>query len=228
MLRTVVNDRVDRGLAAACEELSRLGVSTAYEALGATGLVDAPLTRLLPGSRVAGPARTVRCGQDDNLMVHAVMERVRPGDVVVITMPEPRPVSLVGDLLATQARLHGAAGLLVDAAVRDVDDLVELGLPVWCRFVRSTAATKRLAGALDEPVTVGGARIEPGDVVVMDGDGAVVVPVARVAEVLAAARARAEREVRVREQLRAGHLTLDLHGLRRLVADGGAASREGA
>jgi 4-hydroxy-4-methyl-2-oxoglutarate aldolase len=224
MLGTV-SEHEDPRLAAACEELRGLGVSTVYEAAGAVGLVDAALTRVLPGCRAAGPARTVRCGQDDNLMVHAVMERVRPGDVVVITMPEPRPVSLVGDLLATQARLRGAAGLLVDAAVRDVDDLRELGLPVWCRFVRSTAATKRLTGALDEPVTVGGARIEPGDVVVLDGDGAVVVPAVRLPAVLTAARARAEREVGVREQLRAGRLTLDLHGLRPLlgapVAEGG-------
>src|SRR6266700_5230934 len=150
MLRSVVDDGVAFDATAACAELRGFGVSTVYEAAGQAGLVDVPLTRLLAGSRVAGPARTVRCGQDDNLMVHAVMARVRPGDVLVITMPEPRPVSLVGDLLATQAHVHGAAGLLVDAAVRDVDDLRELGLPVWSRFVRSTGAAKRTAGALDE------------------------------------------------------------------------------
>jgi 4-hydroxy-4-methyl-2-oxoglutarate aldolase len=208
-------------LAAVCGELRGFGVSTVYEAAGQQGLVDLALTQVLPGSRVAGPARTVRCGQDDNLMVHAVMERVRPGDVLVLTMPEPGPVSLLGDLLATQAHLRGAAGVLVDAAARDVDDLRELGLPVWCRFVRSAAATKRTVGALDVPVTVGGARIAPGDLVVMDADGAVVVPAGRAGEVLAAARERARRETGVREQLRAGRLTLDLHGLRRLLESGG-------
>jgi 4-hydroxy-4-methyl-2-oxoglutarate aldolase len=199
------------------ETLQAFGVSTVYEAAGQRGLVDLPLIRLTPGSRAAGPARTVRCGQDDNLMVHAVMERVQPGDVLVITMPEPRPISLVGDLLATQAHRRGAAGLLVDAAARDVDDLRELGLPVWCRFVRSAAAAKRTAGELDVPVTVGGARIAPGDVVVLDGDGAVAVPAARLGDVLAASRERARREVGVRERLRAGELTYDLHGLRHLV-----------
>jgi 4-hydroxy-4-methyl-2-oxoglutarate aldolase len=202
------------------DELCALGVSTIYEAAGQQGLVDAPLMRLLPASRVAGPARTVRCAQDDNLMVHAAMERIRPGEVVVVTMPEPRPVSLVGDILATQARVRGAAGLLVDAAVRDADELRELGLPTWCRFIRSTAAAKKVAGELDAPVTVGGARIEPGDVVVMDGDGAVVVPAGRVAEVLLASRARAEKEAALRPQLLAGELTYDLHGLRHL-AEGG-------
>jgi 4-hydroxy-4-methyl-2-oxoglutarate aldolase len=213
MLRSVIG--VD--VVAACEELRGLGVSTVYEAAGQTGLVDVALVQLLPGSRVAGPARTVRCGQDDNLMVHAVMERVQPGDVLVLTMPEPGPVSLVGDLLATQAHQRGAAGLLVDAAARDVDDIRELGLPAWCRYVRSTAAAKRTPGELDVPVTVGGVRIAPGDIVVLDGDGAVVVPGARLGQVLAAARERARREEDVRRRLLAGELTYDLHGLRRLV-----------
>jgi 4-hydroxy-4-methyl-2-oxoglutarate aldolase len=204
----------------AVEALRALGVSTVYEAAGQQGLVDVPLLRLVPDSRAAGPARTVRCGQDDNLMVHAVMEQARPGEVLVLTMPEPRPVSLVGDILALQARTRRVAGMLVDAACRDADELRELGLPIWCRFVRSTAAGKVTRGALNEPVTVGGARIEPGDVVVMDGDGAVVVPAARLDEVLEAARARAEREDALREKLMAGQLTYDLHGLRRVLEGG--------
>jgi len=202
------------------EELCALGVSTVFEAAGQRGLVDVPLHRLIPGSRAAGPARTVRCGQDDNLMAHAVMDRVRPGEILVLTMPEPRPVSLVGDLIARQARARGAAGLLVDAACRDVDELVALGLPAWCRFVRARSGSKTTPGALDVPVEVGGARIEPGDLVVMDGDGAVVVPAGRLDDVLAAARERAERERRLCEQLDAGRLTYDLHGLRRLVEGG--------
>lgn len=193
------------------------GVSTVYEAAGQRGLVDVPLIQLVPGSRLAGPARTVRCGQDDNLMVHAVMEQAQPGEVLVITMPRPRPIALVGELLALQAHARGVAGLLVDAAVRDVEDLVRLGLPIWCRYVRAAAATKKEIGAVGEPVTVGGARIEQGDVVVMDADGAVVVPAARIREVFVAAQARAQREGTLREKLRAGQLTYDLHGLRQLV-----------
>jgi len=194
-----------------------LGVSTVYEAAGQQGLIDVPLIQVVPGSRAAGPARTVRCGQDDNLMVHAVMDQARPGEVLVLTMPEPRPVALVGELLAEQARVCGVAGLLVDAAVRDAEDLARLGLPIWSRFVRATGATKQAVGAVGEPVTVGGARIGQGDIVVMDADGAVVVPAARRDEVLAASQARAMRESAVREQLRAGQLTYDLNDLRRLV-----------
>ena len=111
------------------KELAGLGVATVYEALGQQGLIDVPLVQVVPGSRVAGPARTVLCGQDDNLMVHAVMEDVRPGEVLVVTMPEPAPVALVGELLAVQARVRGAAGLLIDASVRDLEELRELGLP---------------------------------------------------------------------------------------------------
>ena len=106
------------------------GVSTVYEAAGQRGLVDVPLIQLVPGSRLAGPARTVRCGQDDNLMVHAVMGQAQPGEVLVITMPRPRPIALVGELLALQAHARGVAGLLVDAAVRDAEDLERLGLPI--------------------------------------------------------------------------------------------------
>ena len=197
--------------------LCGFGVSTVYEAAGQQGLIDVPLIQLVPGSRAAGPARTVRCGQDDNLMVHAVMEEARAGEVLVLTMPAARPVSLVGELLAVQAHARGVAGILVDAAVRDAEDLMRLGLPIWSRFVRATGAAKKTVGALGEPVTVGGARIEQGDVVVMDADGAVVVPAARLREVLVAAQARAMRESTVREQLRAGQLTYDLNDLRRLV-----------
>ncbi len=202
------------GIATAFREL---GVSTVYEAAGQHGLIDVPLIQLVPGTRAAGPARTVSCGQDDNLMVHAVMGQASRGEVLVLTMPEPRPVSLVGDLLAQQAYTRGVAGLLVDAAVRDAEDLARLGLPIWSRFVRATAAAKKTVGALGEPVTVGGARIEQGDMVIMDADGAVVVPAARLDEVLAASQARAARESAVRKQLRAGQLTYDLHDLRRLV-----------
>jgi 4-hydroxy-4-methyl-2-oxoglutarate aldolase len=180
-------------------------------------MVDLALEQVIPGSRVAGPARTVRCGQGDNLMVHAVMERIEPGDVVVLTMPEPEPVALVGDLLATQAQRQGAAALLVDAAVRDVEELRELGLPVWARWVRVRGAEKAAVGAIDEPVEVGGAEIRPGDTVVLDEDGAVVVRAERLDEVLEATRDRALREVDKRAKLSEGALSYDLDGLRELV-----------
>ena len=198
-------------------ELASLGSATVYEAGGRRGYVEADLIQVVPGSRVAGPARTVRCGQDDNLMVHAAMAEVEPGEVLVLTMPEPRPVALIGELLATQARAHGAAALLVDASVRDLEDLVEIGLPIWARWVRVRGATKDAPGVIGDPVIVGGAEIRQGDAVVLDVDGVAVVESDRADEVLEAARERAEKERMKREKLEAGALSYDLDGLRERV-----------
>ena len=199
------------------DELARLGTATVHEAAGRAQVVDLSLIQIVPGSRAAGPARTVRCGQGDNLMVHAAVAEARPGEVLVLTMPEPAPTALVGDLLATQARGRGVAAILVDAAVRDVDDLRALGLPIWARHIRVQGAEKRAPGTIGEPVHVGGATIRQGDVVVLDTDGAVVVERERIEEVLAAARERAQREHVKRAQLQAGALSYDLDGLRELV-----------
>jgi 4-hydroxy-4-methyl-2-oxoglutarate aldolase len=199
------------------EELRRLGSATVFEASGRTGLVDLDLHQVIPGSRAAGPARTVRCGQGDNLMVHAAIERVEAGDVLVLTMPMPEPVALIGDLLGTQAVRRGAAAILVDAAVRDVEELRELELPVWARWVRVRGPNKAVVGALDEPVEVGGALVRPGDAIVLDSDGVVVVARERAAQVLEASHQRAERERSKREKLGAGALSYDLDGLRAVV-----------
>ena len=198
-------------------ELAALGVATVHEAAGRTGIVDLPLTRVVPGSRAAGPARTALCARGDNTMVHALVAHARPGDVLVLTSAEPAPVAFVGDLLATQARAQGVAAVLVDGAVRDLDELADLGLPIWTRFVRAQGATKGEVGKLDVPVVVGGVEIRPGDLVVMDGDGAVVVPTDRVEAVLSAARERADKETAVRPRYRDGELSYDLQGLRSLV-----------
>jgi 4-hydroxy-4-methyl-2-oxoglutarate aldolase len=195
-------------------ELAELGSATVYEAGGRRGYVDLDLVQVVPGSRVAGPARTVSCGQDDNLMVHAAMAAVQPGEVLVLTMPEPRPVALVGDLLATQAKVQGAAAILVDASVRDVEELAELGLPIWARWVRVKGAGKDAVGSIGEPLSVGGATIRNGDVLVLDADGVAVVASERVEEVLEASRERAKREVVKRGRLQGGALSYDLDGLR--------------
>jgi 4-hydroxy-4-methyl-2-oxoglutarate aldolase len=202
------------------EQLARLGSATVYEGGGRGAYVDVDLHQIVPGSRVAGPARTVVCGQDDNLMVHAVMAHVQPGDVLVLTMPEPRPVTLIGDLLATQAKAQGAAGVLVDGSVRDFEELVEMGLPIWTRWIRVKGANKSLVGQLDVPVVVGGAPIRPGDILVLDADGVAVVEAERALEVLDGARAREEKERAKREKLQQGALSYDLDGLRALVEGG--------
>jgi len=203
-------------------ECATLGVATIYEASGKDGLIDVPLRQLIPRSRVAGPARTVRCAQDDNLMVHAAIERIAKGDIVVLTMPEPRAVALIGDLLATQMIAAGAAGVLVDAAVRDADDLATMGLPIWTHWISVRGAAKKIVGELDVPVVVGGTTIAPGDLVVLDGDGACAVARGRMDDVLAAARKRAETERHSRSRYANGERSYDINDLRKIVTAGGA------
>ena len=198
-------------------DLARLGVATVHEAAGRTGIVDIPLIQVVPGSRVAGPARTAVCATGDNTMVHAVVAHAMPGEVIVLTSAEPVPVALVGELLVTQALARGVAGILVDGALRDLDELVEIGLPIWARFVRAQGATKGQVGKLNVPVVVGGAEIRPGDIVVMDCDGAMSLPSNRVDEVLPLALQRAERECEMRLRYAAGELSYDLNGLREIV-----------
>jgi 4-hydroxy-4-methyl-2-oxoglutarate aldolase len=201
------------------DELARLGSATVFEASGREGLVDLDLHQVIPGSRAAGPARTVRCAQDDILMVHAVMDRVQPGDVLVLTMPAPKPVALLGELLATQAKGRGAAAVLIDAAVRDTEQLRELGLPVWAHWIRVQGADRAELGEIDVPVEVGGAAMSPGDAVVLDADGAVVIAQDRLDAVAQASRERAEQEDAKRARFEAGELSYDMYGLRERVED---------
>jgi 4-hydroxy-4-methyl-2-oxoglutarate aldolase len=199
--------------------IAALGVATVHEAAGRVGIVDVPLIRVVPGSRVAGPARTALCEPGDNTMVHAAVAHARPGDVLVLTSTEPAPVALVGELLATQAQRQGVAGVLVDGAIRDLDELAELGLPIWTRHVRAQGATKGQVGKLDVPVVVGRVEIRPGDLVVLDGDGALALPAERLAEVLPLAVERTERETAMRRRYQDGELSYDLQGLRALVEE---------
>lgn len=202
----------DQSTATDFEELASMGVSTLYEAAGRRGLVDVALHRIVGGA-AAGPARTVRLGRGGNRAVHGVMKRLHPGEVLVVTTDEPQPIALFGELLVLQARQAGAAAILVEGAVRDVDALVELGLPVWARWVRSRGASKDEESSYDVPVVMGGAEIHPGDAVILDGDGAVVIPAGELARVAESGRARTAKEVETRRRIEAGEWTFDMYGL---------------
>ena len=197
--------------------LARLGVATVHEAAGRVGIIDLPLTQIVPGSRVAGPARTALCAPRDNTMAHAAIAHAEPGDILVLTSSDPEPYALIGDLMATQALSQGIAGILVDGAVRDRDEIAAMALPVWTRFVRGQGPTKGVAGGVDVRVVVGGTEIRPGDLVVMDCDGAMALPGARLDEVLPLALAREQHENTMRERYAAGELSYDIQGLRKLV-----------
>lgn len=197
--------------------LAELGTATVYEASGRQGLIDLPLIQVVPKSRVAGKARTVQCGQGDNVMVHACIEHIQPGEVVVLAQPESQASALIGDMLVTQMEVAGAASVLLNGAVRDFEALVEMGMPIWTQFVRVRGATKTEIGHLNTPVAMGGNIIYPGDIVVMDADGAITVRPSRLDEILEKAEARAEKEERMRARYRNGERSYDLRGWREAV-----------
>ena len=199
--------------------LARLGVATMHEAAGRIGIVDLDLVQVVPGSRVAGPARTAVCAPGDNSMVHAAVAHAVPGDVLVLTLSEPAPVALIGELLVTQAQSQGVVGVLVDGAVRDLDELARDRAPGLGAVGSSQGATKGVRRRARRPRRRRRRRDRPGDLVVMDCDGVVALPGGRVGEVLPLARERAEREVTMRERYAAGELSYDLNGLREVVEE---------
>lgn len=205
--------------------LAELGTATVYEASGRQGLVDLPLIQVVPKSRVAGKARTVLCGQGDNLMVHACIEQIEPGEIVVLAQPESQPAALIGDLLVTQMVVAGAAGVLSNGSVRDYEELVEIGLPIWTQFVRVRGATKTEVGQLNIPVAMGGNIVYPGDIVLLDADGAITVRPARLDDVLEKAEARAAKEGLDRVRYKQGERSYDTGGWRQTVEDYTARNR---
>lgn len=195
-------------------ELGCAGVATVYEAAGRRGLIDGPWDLVTPGRRVAGPAVTALCEPGDNRAVHEAVTMLAPGDMLVVASEEPAPVALVGDLLATQIAARGAVGVLVDAAVRDTAELAAMPVAVSARWRHALGATKEFRGAVGKPVTVGGTRIDPGDIVVVDGDGAVVVRRDEVTATVVAVRERILKEAGLRARWANGELSYDVYGMR--------------
>jgi 4-hydroxy-4-methyl-2-oxoglutarate aldolase len=195
-------------------QLAEAGVATVYEAYGRRGLIEGPWDVLTPGRGVAGPARTAFCGPGDNRAVHEVMAHVQPGEVVVLTMENPEPAALVGELLATQAVAQGAVGVLVDAAVRDCAQLANMPLTTLTRWRNVRGATKTERGRVNVEVVVGQAVVRPGDVVVLDDDGATCVRAEDVDGLLEDVRARIDKERGLLTRWQAGELSYDAYGLR--------------
>jgi 4-hydroxy-4-methyl-2-oxoglutarate aldolase len=191
-----------------------LGVATVHEASKLDNAVDPLIHAIWDGAVVCGPAFTVRCVPGDNLPIHLSLAEVSAGDVLVVDAGG-QIGGYWGEILTVAAQERGAAGLVIDGGVRDTRDLKELGFPVFARGVGVRGTVKRDKGELRKPVTVGGVRIEPGDLVLGDADGVVSVPHARIADVLSAAREREAREHSVIERIRRGELTADIYGFRR-------------
>jgi 4-hydroxy-4-methyl-2-oxoglutarate aldolase len=208
---------IDRADPAVMAGLRGAGVATVHEAAGRTGLLGPAIRPLQTGARIAGPAVTVSCHPGDNLMVHAGVEQVAPGDVLVITTTSLSTDAMVGELIATSLAQRGCAGVVVDAGIRDAADLREMGFPVWSRAVHAQGALKSAPGSVNLTVCCAGQIVHPGDVVVADDDGVCAVGRAAAKSVLKACQARIEREARTREVLKAGTLGLDHNNLRSVL-----------
>lgn len=215
--RIVKNIR--RAEAEVIKELGEQGVATIHEAQGRTGLMRPYLRPIYPTARLAASAVTVSCQPGDNLMIHAAIEVCQPGDALIVATTSESTDGMFGELLATSCQARGVVGLVIDAGVRDVADLTAMSFPVWSKAISAQGTVKASPGSVNVEIVCAGAIVRPGDVIVGDQDGVVVVKREMAAEVARLGAARIEKEQKSRERLRAGELGVDFYGLRAKLAE---------